>query len=1006
VNRPAIVAPPGLTLRHRLGAGDAEILGLAWSPDGQAIATGSQDGTIRRWDAGSGRSTWRSPPYAKPVMAIGWSPDGALLATGSADHSIRFWRAGDGRRARTLRGQAAVWSLAWSHDGARLASTGADSVIRVWNAESGELVQSITTRARYVNGVAWSPDGKLLAAALSDGTMRTWDDDDNEIHAVDLGLARPVVSVTWSIDGRVAFSSTDLTIYISDLNSLPLQELRGHTDLITSLRFSHDGGLLASKSQDGTVRLWNTATWDTSAILPEPTSNSLFSTLAFHPSEDALAITAEDDRAVHVWAIDRAQLQRVAAVDTHHYTNAKVVLVGDSGVGKSALGLVLSGAPYAPTESSHGRRVWTLDRTDHPLEGGRVEQREILLWDLAGQPGYRVFHRHHLNEVAVALVLFDSRSETDPFAGVSYWARALDEARRGFPLVKILVASRIDRGGPATSDARIREVCEKYGFSAVIHTSAARGDGIGELGRALREAIAWDRMPRISSPRLFRDMQTFLVGEKEAGRVLQTRGTLLDGYLTANKKFAQGEPMGGDPAGREAFDACLGRIEAAGLVKRLTFGDLALLQPEVLDDYCAWIALAARAEPDGLGFIAEDRARRGEFPMDTRRPLANREQERLLLAATVEDIVGRGIALRQPTDQGEMLVFPSELRTDMPDYPGSWVRAVTFLFEGPVAAIYATLAVRLAHAPAFTKERFFRNAALFHSAAGEACGFAVDRPDPNDDIRGRLTVFFDGDAAKGTKLTFLRYVNLQLTEMAYAGTLRRERVFQCDRCRYEVPPDVVAWRIERGEATVLCPRCGRHLPLDDLAEKTGEHDLAVVEQAARADEERERHRRLASLAEREQRAEFHVFLCHNSKEKPEVRQLAARLRDQGVLPWLDEESIAPGAQFVPTIEQALDAAPAVAVIVGPNWLGRWQKQEYYALFQRFVEQRFADGKPRVTIIPVLLPGAPKDVPLPPFLRGLNWIDFRKSGLDDRATLGRLVSAILGENPWENATKRS
>ena len=88
-------------------------------------------------------------------------------------------------------------------------------------------------------------------------------------------------------------------------------------------------------------------------------------------------------------------------------------------MGKSGLGLVLSGQEYQPTESTHGRRVWTFDTRE--VEDPRVGQqtREVLLWDLAGQPGYRLVHQLHLNEIAVALVVFDSRSETDPFSGVS-----------------------------------------------------------------------------------------------------------------------------------------------------------------------------------------------------------------------------------------------------------------------------------------------------------------------------------------------------------------------------------------------------------------------------------------------------------------------------------------------------------------------------------------------------------------------------------------------------------
>ena len=91
---------------------------------------------------------------------------------------------------------------------------------------------------------------------------------------------------------------------------------------------------------------------------------------------------------------------------------------------------MLSGQPYQPTDSTHGRNVWTLDAQEVEVPGTGMQTREVLLWDLAGQPGYRLIHQLHLNEVAVALIVFDSRSETDPFSGVKYWVRALAQARR------------------------------------------------------------------------------------------------------------------------------------------------------------------------------------------------------------------------------------------------------------------------------------------------------------------------------------------------------------------------------------------------------------------------------------------------------------------------------------------------------------------------------------------------------------------------------------------------
>jgi GTPase SAR1 family protein len=115
---------------------------------------------------------------------------------------------------------------------------------------------------------------------------------------------------------------------------------------------------------------------------------------------------------------------------TTTYANAKVLLLGDSGVGKSGLAMVLAGKEFTPTESTHGRRIWRISAADpavdeQELSGG---SREVMLWDLAGQPGYRIVHQLHLEGAALALILFDAKSETTPLAGVRHWARAVRHA--------------------------------------------------------------------------------------------------------------------------------------------------------------------------------------------------------------------------------------------------------------------------------------------------------------------------------------------------------------------------------------------------------------------------------------------------------------------------------------------------------------------------------------------------------------------------------------------------
>ena len=101
---------------------------------------------------------------------------------------------------------------------------------------------------------------------------------------------------------------------------------------------------------------------------------------------------------------------------TTTYANAKVLLLGDSGVGKSGLAMVLAGEEFKPTDSTHGRRIWRLQAADPAADEQESsgDSREVMLWDLAGQPGYRIVHQLHLEGAALALILFDAKSETTP----------------------------------------------------------------------------------------------------------------------------------------------------------------------------------------------------------------------------------------------------------------------------------------------------------------------------------------------------------------------------------------------------------------------------------------------------------------------------------------------------------------------------------------------------------------------------------------------------------------
>ena len=140
---------------------------------------------------------------------------------------------------------------------------------------------------------------------------------------------------------------------------------------------------------------------------------------------------------------------------------------------------------------------------------------------------------------------------------------------------------------------------------------------------------------------------------------------------------------------------------------------------------------------------------------------------------------------------------------------------------------------------------------------------------------------------------------------------------------------------------------------------------------------------------------FHVFLSHNSDDKPAVEELARRLKADGLEGWLDKWHLIPGQAWQQAIEQALADSGSVAVFVGPSGFGPWQNEEMRVALAK----RVKDGDGKFRVIPVLLPGGTREERgrLPAFLLELTWVEFRDS-LDDVDAYHRLKSGILGLSP--------
>jgi GTPase SAR1 family protein len=984
--------PPGLRLRHLLRGHSAVIGRLSWSPNGQVLASSSDDRTIRLWDARTGEHLHTLTGHSSLVYSVAWSPNGQMLASSSDDRTIRLWDARTGEHLHTLTGHSEmVRSVAWSPDGQMLVSGSGDKTTRLWDARTGEHFRTFTDLSDTIFSVIWSPDGKYIASGCADATVQVWNVKDGTTFLTFREHASGVYCVAWSPDGRVlAASSADKTIRLwSVQTNQQVYVLEGHTSTVTSISFSSDGHLLASKSHDGTVRIWHVDTLETVAILEEPSSGFRSPGLAFQPNALILATLGENDRVIRIWHIDVPTLLRTAsATSSAHYTNAKVVLVGDSGVGKSGLGLVLTGQPFVPTESTHGRNVWTFDSYQAELDNKRKENRETWLWDLAGQPGYRLIHQLHLNDVAVALLVFDSRSETDPFAGVDHWVRALRMAQwvqgdSAIPMKKFLVAARTDRSGKSVSRERIDALLQAWRIDGYFETSAKEGQNIADLEEAIKNAIDWNTLPKVTSTELFQRIKAFLVTEKEARRLLSTSQDLYRVLLISEKDLIDSENL------YAQFETCIGRIESQGLIQRLSFGNLVLLQPELLDAYASALVNAVRDEPDGLGSILEEKVRTCDFAMPGDERIAVREQEKLLLIAMVEDMLRYEIALREQGDDGAYLVFPSQSTRTNPDLPNPEGKSVIFRFEGPIQNIYATLAVRLSHSGLFVKKNLWKNAATYTTKMGGIYGLFLDNIAEG---RAELTLFFEQGAREEIGFHFEEYVAVHLQRRALPGTIQRRRIFVCPGCNTPLDDLAVTRRRERGIDWMTCGVCDAKVSLLDREERLAATPVSLVSEMDRlADTQRDRSANASVLQGKIATEDFDVFLCHNGEDKAAVKKIGEQLKERGILPWLDDWELRPGLPWQPLLEQQIKQIKSAAVFVGKNGRGPWQDMELYAFLRKFTKR-----EEKGPVIPVILADCTNEPELPAFLEGMTWVDFRKQDPDP---MKQLIWGITGQRDY-------
>jgi WD40 repeat protein/energy-coupling factor transporter ATP-binding protein EcfA2 len=292
-----------------LGGHEGAITTLAFSPDGNWLATGSADTTARLWNMNN--------PSAEPIVLKGheegistlaFSPDGNWLATGSSDTTARLWNMRDpSGEPILLKGhEDYISTLAFSPDGNWLATGSGDNTIRLWDMHnpSGEPIV-LKGHEHFIRTLAFSPDGNWLATGSEDTTARLWDMSDPSSEPIVLNghAFITITALAFSPDGNwlATGSDDDTTASLWDLHD-PSGEpivLIGHEGSIYTLAFSPDGNWLATGSEDTTARLWDMSDPSSKPLVLNGHQGFIY-TLAFSPDGNWLA-TGSWDTTARLW---------------------------------------------------------------------------------------------------------------------------------------------------------------------------------------------------------------------------------------------------------------------------------------------------------------------------------------------------------------------------------------------------------------------------------------------------------------------------------------------------------------------------------------------------------------------------------------------------------------------------------------------------------------------------------------------------------------------------------
>ncbi|MBE9011151.1 AAA-like domain-containing protein [Pseudanabaenaceae cyanobacterium LEGE 13415] len=359
------------------------VFATAFSPDGELIATGGADNSVRLWSH-DGWSTARLEGHAGTIYSIAFSPDGRAIATGSGDSTIKLW-ARDGELIRTLRGhQQVVNAVAFSPDGKTIASGSADRTIKLWSLD-GKLLRTLSGHDDAVQAVAFDLEGTELASSSLDDTIALWDTNGKLIRQID-AQSDGVTDLAWSPNGdTIASVGFDKGLKLWRRDGTLLRSLQGHQNTAWAVAFNPDGQLIVTGSADKTARLWRLSN-DWMIRLEGHTSD--VNQVAFSPKGQWI-VSASKDRSIKLWS-QGGNFARTFKSDRSWKFDAEFSpdgeIIASTGMNGRIQRWKLDGTPLKPLQAPSGSAIESLAYS--PIQASLVtggQDKQLRLWDAEGK---------------------------------------------------------------------------------------------------------------------------------------------------------------------------------------------------------------------------------------------------------------------------------------------------------------------------------------------------------------------------------------------------------------------------------------------------------------------------------------------------------------------------------------------------------------------------------------------------------------------------------------------